>query len=211
MDTVVASMGAGQITVIAIGCGMGALLVGAVGAFFCIHSKNSWCYLLCCCCNVLRYKLEFSSLPRSSSSSNSPARCAHSHVSRYWRCYHDSVALSRRRRSKTGHRIYVCCVYANCVRASLSFAEIHKVRAVEVRSVVGRSALGSVLSGTFAGLFARGILTYLIAVISLLAGFRDLRGLYDAQAKKKRMLEQTEMSTSLRRRYRHYHRHHRYL
>ena len=150
-------MGAGQITVIAIGCGMGALLVGAVGAFFCIHSKNSWCYLLCCCCNVLRYKLEFSSLPRSSSYSNSPARCAHSHVSRYWRCYHDSVALSRRRRSKTGHRIYVCCVYANCVRASLSFAEIHKVRAVEVRErgrMRKRAGIGLVRS-TFAGLFAQ--------------------------------------------------------
>ena len=40
MDTVVASMGVGQITVIAIGCGMGALLVGAVGAFFCIHLKQ---------------------------------------------------------------------------------------------------------------------------------------------------------------------------
>jgi len=45
MDTVVASMGAGQITVIAIGCGMGALLVGAVGAFFCIQKTV---VVICC-------------------------------------------------------------------------------------------------------------------------------------------------------------------
>ena len=67
-------------------------------------------------------------------------------------------------------------------------------------SVVGcGSALGSVLSGALLlDSSPRGILTYLIAVISLLAGFRDLRGLYVLrEAKKKRMLEQTEMSTSV--------------
>ena len=47
-------------------------------------------------------------------------------------------------------------------------------------SVVGcGSALGSVLSGALLlDSSPRGVLTYLIAVISLLAGFRDLRGLY---------------------------------
>jgi hypothetical protein len=54
MDTVVASMGAGQITVIAIGCGMGALLVGAVGAFFCIQKT----VVICCCCVLLLQRLD---------------------------------------------------------------------------------------------------------------------------------------------------------
>ena len=56
-------------------------------------------------------------------------------------------------------------------------------------SVVGcGSALGSVLSGALLlDSSPRGILTYLIAVISLLAGFRDLRGLCVLrEAKKKR-------------------------
>jgi hypothetical protein len=34
MDTVVSSMGPGEIAVVAIGCALGALLVGAVGASF---------------------------------------------------------------------------------------------------------------------------------------------------------------------------------
>ena len=34
MDTVVSSMGPGEIAVVAIGCGLGALLVGSVGAPF---------------------------------------------------------------------------------------------------------------------------------------------------------------------------------
>jgi hypothetical protein len=42
------------------------------------------------------------------------------------------------------------------------------------------------------------VLTYLIAAISLLAGFRDLRGLYVLHAaKKKRMLEEVEMSAGV--------------
>ena len=61
------------------------------------------------------------------------------------------------------------------------------------------SALGSILSGALLlDSSPRGVLTYLIAAISLLAGFRDLRGLYVLHAaKKKRMLEEVEMSAGV--------------
>ena len=61
------------------------------------------------------------------------------------------------------------------------------------------SALGSILSGALLlDSSPRGVLTYLIAAISLLAGFRDLRGLHVLHAaKKKRMLEVVEMSAGV--------------
>ena len=83
-------------------------------------------------------------------------------------------------------RVYLLHKYTRCVPWKCGF-------------VVGfGSALGSTLSGALLLDSApRGVLTYLIAAISLLAGFRDFRGLYLLHAaKKKRALEEVEMSAA---------------
>ena len=140
-------MDPGQITVVAIGCGIGALLVGSVG------TSSSFLFLSSF---LSSYTSSFFSSSKSQISS-SVALCigkernnsllTHSYsllfstttttttiLIRYWRRRHDPISASRRSGSEIGHRVLIRRVHTNRVRASVPFAQIHEVRAVEMWS-----------------------------------------------------------------------------